>query len=328
MGGNHGGGLGIPANDDGRTALVWFHVDNQYASALVKELWLQYDLYKSGPVSTGLVIEPEVPAGEPTPKVTDHKYQRLPKDLGDGWTRYTVRKWITPQPASEWIKFTFETIEGEQGSVVIDNVWIGTHCALQGDQNHSEGYDFRDPPMPPNSPEPAFYCASSWYQGTQWECFGSCPPEWMPEVTDHEGVIAMPETPLPEVGEILVTFDDELDPEKSRHVFYQYDRYTAGGEVFSEEWLPPGTVIEDRVEQVEELDEGWERVMVSFDANPRPEVETIHFLMFANGEGSGPVAIDNLIFSAGWARVPPSIELVGKTAGPIEPAPPIVPAWW
>lgn len=326
MGGDHGRGLGIPLNEDGRTALVWFYVDNLYDPALVKELWIQYDLYKSGPVTTGLVIEPEVPAGKPTPKVTDHKYQRLPKDLGDGWTRYTVRKCITPQPDGEWIKFTFGTIEGEAGSVVIDNVWIGTHCSLYGDQNHSEGYNFREPHVPPNSPEPAFYCASSWYEGTQWECYGSYPPDWMPEVTDHQGVIGMPESPVPEAGEILITFDDQFNPDRSRHVFYQYDRYTAGGEVFSEEWLPPGTTIENRVEQVEELDEGWERVMVSFDVDPRPEWEAIHFMMLTTESPAGPVAIDNLIFSAGWAKVPPSFGFASKSSGPLA-TPPIAPLW-
>lgn len=330
MGGNHGRGLGIPENDDGQTALVWFYVGNQYTSALVKELWLQYDLYKSGQVETGLKIEGEAPDGEPTPTVSDHKYQRLPKDLGPGWKRYTVRKWITPQPSGEWIKFEFKTVEGWSGSVVIDNVWIGTHCELQNDTNHCEGHDFREPVAPPNPPEPAFYCASSWYEGTAWEMYGSWPPEWMPQVTDHEGVIGMPATPVPEVGEIVVTLDDQFDPDESRHLFYQYDRYTGGGEVYSEELVPPGTMIENRSENVEDLGDGWERVQVFLDVRPRPESETIHFMMFTTGGGAGPVAIDNLILSAGIASVPEGFSLEAKVIDPATPSSPAgpVPRWF
>jgi hypothetical protein len=328
MGGSHDRGLGIPANDDGRTALVWFRVDNQYASSLVKELWLQYDLYKSGPVATGLVIEPEVPAGEPTPQVTDHKFQRLPKDLGNGWTRYTVRKWITPQPASEWIKFEFTTIEGHTGSMVIDNVWIGTHCELLGDQNHCEGYGFDDPVLPP---DPGFYRAPSWSSGTEWDFYGGYPPQWMSTVGDHDGVIGIP-LGAPLSGEIAITIDDKFDPNEPRPAFYQYDRYTGGGLIFSDESASPGTVVENRTEIVEDLGGGWERVQVFLDLNPRPEWETVHFVLSASG--AEPAAIDNLILSAGMAH-PPMNErvMVAPSAReacmpqPEPPEPPVNVVW-
>ena len=45
-----------------------------------------------------------------------------------------------------------------------------------------------------------------------------------------------------------------------------------------------------------------ERVRVYLDVNPRPDVETVHFVLLTNGAGTGPVAIDNLIFCAGEAE--------------------------
>jgi hypothetical protein len=300
-GGSHGRVYGIPTNSHGKTGLLWFHVDNQYSSALVKELWVQYDIYRSGHADGTCSVDPEAPDGAPDPTVTNHKYQRLPRDLGGGWKRYTIRKWITPQPASEWIKFTLMTPAGYASSVMIDNVWIGAHCDLQGDKNHCEGYDFNDEYVPPDSPEPTFRCAPSWYGGTGWSSYGGYPPEWMASVTDHLGVVGIPAGP-PVSGDIEITIDDQFDPNEARPIYYKYNKHVLGGPITSEELFPPGTIIENRSEIVEDLGEGWECVEVFLDATPRPDWWTVHFMMSTTG--AGPVAIDNLILSAGMARTP------------------------
>jgi hypothetical protein len=312
-----GGGWGISGR--GKSGQLYFWIWNQYVQANVKEVWLQYDIYKQQGGATP-TIDPAWPVDTEPTSVKRNDRVRDSEDLGNGWTRITRGWFISPQPMWEIITIDAQTSEWVSGQVIIDNVWIGTHCEGNGEkQCHSEGYDYNRPFAPPDQPEPTFYCSSSWYGGTEWAFSGSAPLAWMPELTDHQGVLGIPPGSVGDFA-LTVTLSDAFDPDESRPIFYQYDRFVAGGEVYSEELLPPGTVIENRIEMVEEREEGWERVMVFLDANPRPDWESIRFTMFADGGGLDAVALDNVILSAGRASLairPSQLTPIG----PLEPAP-------
>ena len=312
--------IGLRPSNDAQEAEIVIHVDNE-ATLMVKNVLIQFDVKKSpGASFTTPKPEPEWEDDQQDRSVNSKK-SPAPKNLGNGWNRYG-RWWvISPQPKKEVIRIKLKTLAGGNNYIYIDNVWILTHCEQQSDSNHCEGHQFPGPFVPPDSPEPAFYYAGPWYEGTEWAAYGAYVPEWMPEVTDHQGVFGMPPGAAGD-GHLEITFDDQSDPSVSRHIFYQYDRYTGAGEVFTEDLLPPGTIIENREERVEELDEGWERVQVWFDANPQPDWEGIHFVMLS--PGADPVVIGNLIMCAGrpgplLGGVSPSEP--GDLATPISVAP-------
>jgi hypothetical protein len=321
------GAFGVPRNCNGDSATITFYIWNFYVEANVKEVWIQFDVLLDNAQIKREKVNASWPPEETDGKVSTDTDEWDSDTLEDGWQRLT-RVWvISPQPVVETFELELKTVNGLSGTALIDNVWIGTHCELQNQSNHAEGYYFHVPFAPPDQPVTIFDYSQPWYEGTQWTYGGSHPIEWMPELTDHETVIGLPASPMPQFTEMFITMDDEFDPERTRPISYQYDRYVGGGEVFTEEVVPPGTMVENRVEEVEELDEGWQRVRVSLDATPRPELETIHFMMFSTDGRSGPVAIDNLILSAGHARMPlfriepARVELVpGMTPGlPAEP---------
>jgi len=260
-----------------------------------KEIWIQYEYMFTGAIKGMELVLPD-----------KTKVRRKTKDSEDkhhdgNWHLRTIGYQLDPQPEWEAIRFTTYT-----GCMWIRNLKFGSHCMKKWWCDGSgEGYFFDIPGWPPES---GYSDLPDGYDYTQWARDGSYPPEWMPAVTDHEGVIGMPGGGgAPAEGVLTARLDSIEEPQGVRHCCYQFDFYAAeGGGVFWEELLPPGTTVEDRQDGVEELFDGWQRATITFDATPPPDWVEFHWYMVADPAG-GPVAIDNLIMSsaAGEDESPP-----------------------
>ena len=285
----HQGVMGVQGA--GQKGSVVFWVWNGEGNNSEKNLWVQFDCY----VYNGGVAGPSCTAGPPANSVGFDGLPRQHQDIGNGWTRHW-REWtIKPQPLFEEIEFTMATA-ASGGTAVIDNVYICAHCSNEDPNGKVCAFNLAEEVWPP---EPVYVCAPPGCEATAWDISGSCPPGWMPELANHEGVIGLPGG-LPADGVLEVWVDDLAELEGTKHVACQFDFYMAeGGFITWEPQLPPGTVIENFQEYIYEQEDGWKRCLLKFDVSPPADWEVFRWFMFTE-PGSGPVAIDSLIFSSGF----------------------------
>jgi hypothetical protein len=229
----------------------------------------------------------------------------------NGSTTYTYNFVITPQPKSEWIYITLKTGSNGLSFIFMDNLDIKTECKKKDreqetpqeppppdekqDKSQSHYYWFETPAWPP----PAVYTVlPAWYEDTFWDRFGSFPPVWLPGITDHEGVYGLPGGFVAD-GQLAVHLDDQPEPVNIavEYVAYQFDFYNAsGGGIWWEPVMPPECVIVNAVEELEELENGWQRAHLTFEVMPPPAWQELHWSMFTDGRG-GPVGIDHVVMS-------------------------------
>jgi len=318
MGGEHGGAWGLDWGRDQYGTLT-VRVDNVLILSNIKYVWVRYEAHTAGDAWVAT-----------TNKTSDGSRRSRfradeEEDLGDGWRRRSYQYVITPQPEWEEVTFMFHTGPGF-GSCAIDNLYIGTHCYYVGYSNTSEAHDMSDDKVWP--PIPVWNFAPPWYEGTEWDRWGSSPPQTMSAVTDHVDVLGLPGG-LDENGTVTVRLDDLDQPDKTQPVCYQFDCYRAeGGSVSWYEELPSGSYVVDRQETVTAIGDGWERVKIRFVAEPRSDWIRFRWNLSTTYGRSGPVAIDNLIMSYG--KIPnfevtepegPKTPVGPVPSKPVEPAP-------
>lgn len=293
----HQGVMGVQGPGQMGSVVIW--VWNGEGDNSEKHVWLQYDSY----TNQGAISGPSLTAGPPADSVGFHTPPPDPVDLGGGWSRHW-REWtIKPQPFYEEIEFRMGTVPsgGSSAAAVIDNVQVGSHC--------------ENPPNPPNGkvcafnmtedvwpPDPVYVvCSSPGYEATTWGVAGGYPPEWMPGITDHEGVIGVPPLGVPSDGMVELWVDDLGEPSGLKHVACQFDFYAAEGGVIA--WdppeLPPGSLVQNYQEYIYELPNGWQRCLLKLDVSPPPDWEIFRWHIFAD-EFSGPMAIDSTMVSSGF----------------------------
>jgi hypothetical protein len=229
----------------------------------------------------------------------------------DGSVTCTWEHEITPTIRFEDIAITSKTGADDENYVFIDNLRIDAEGEPkdkppqqpnvppeQKDKSQSRYYYFSSPEWPP---VPHYSVLPTWHEGALWDRFGSSPPEWLPDVTDHHGVIGLPEG-VPGDGQLMVHFDDQAEPAGREYVSCQFDYFTGGGWLWWQPVMPPESVIENMHEEVEGLENGWMRVYLTFDVTPPPAWQGFHW-SFTTNERSGPVAIDNFVMSSStwWA---------------------------
>ncbi len=287
--GGRTGVMGVKGS--GKRGSVTFWVWNGMAENSKKHLWVQYDSYVSGGSIGGpsATFGPDEQRAGPGGFSVPHPAQ----DLGGGWKRHW-RQWeIEPQPAFEEITFTFGTLPAG-GTAVIDNLHIGTHC----EGNDHKGDCMAHDNAVPGPPEPVWTDTWPGHGGATVSLTGGFPPDWMPGLTSHDGVLGLPGG-MPADGTVALWADDYGDPTGNRHVACQFDFYMAdGGAVI---WTPetsPGSVIENYRESIHDIGDGWQRAIVRWDVTPPGDWKQIRWDMFTDPL-SGPVAIDSMIFSSG-----------------------------
>jgi hypothetical protein len=294
------------------TATLTAHVFNTDSLAEKQHVVITADIMACDPTDDAWNVVVQPPPGEDTrppaaftPQVTGETAN------ADGSLHCTWEMDLVPVPPFENVTFTLKTGSGAGSFIFIDNITIDTTGEPKDKSTEPEGV----PPEQTEKSEAAYYYFNStewppeahyevlptWYEGTLWDRLGTFPPEWLPEVTDHRGVLGLPGE-FPADGKLMVHFDDEAELDGREHVSCQFDRYSGGGTVFCEPVLPPESAIENLHEEVEVLEAGWERVHLTYDVVPPPAWQEVHWLMFANGSG-GAVAIDNFAMSSStwWA---------------------------
>ncbi len=291
----HGGAWGVVQREhaEDQSGSISFKIDNKHQLYL-KKITVEYDALEvsGGEVSGGVRLD-----------CSNHKAwgAKQPTKKGKGaaggqWKRYVWVGYIYPQPEEEEIVFYFKTDKKNQGGMaLVDNVDIVTICLKRTrPKGYVYGYHFGSDLWPP---DPYMEDREDWSVGTVWDAYGSHPPEWMPELTDHEGVFGLPAGIEPADGVLAVQCDDLAEPEGIKRVACQYSCYTAeGGMVTCEVETPPGTTIENLQEYAVDRGDGWERRLVTFDVTPPPDWERFNFVMFSEPSG-GPVAVDDLVVS-------------------------------
>ncbi len=110
------GVLGLPASGQGFSET---DIDNDPRPGWIKIYWMQYSWFQGNQRDVG---------GTPllVPGSRLRNVQRRVETLGNGWFRETVEYLIVPQPADEKFRFDFRGLGN--GAVAIDDVFVGTHC--------------------------------------------------------------------------------------------------------------------------------------------------------------------------------------------------------
>ncbi len=313
MGGRQGV---IGVSGGGKSGTLTIRVDNLYCPPSVKKVWLQFDSYCN---QAGIAWGLRVPSGEngSTKTETSRDVERL----SDGWVRHTYEYEIDPQPAWEEFHCRFATAESG-GECAIDNLSISTQCELEepDDDGVGLGFDFPQPEWPPY---PSFENDPNWYDYPEWDRYG-WEPDWMPGLTDHEGVIGLPGGEVPQDGGLVMRWGDSPEPEGEKYVRYEFDFYAEGGGIYWEESVSPGSYVEGRKESIKELEYGWAHATIDLVVSPAPEWHQMTWHMFAGGRRGGPVAIDNLIVST-TSQPPRFVKPTPLKLDAIEPVVPAVP---
>lgn len=282
-------------------ALV-FDIDNTKINSLKKFVRLEYEALTHG----GGVAGP--PTVDSPPGSAERPAGQAGDLMPDGAAHYVFTWVIDPQPDKERITIPIRTGAHADDYAYVDNVKIFTKCyprdwiedpndpdfpwyKLQTGQSHVHYFDA--PGFPPN----AYYEAlPDEYDDESWSVGGGLIPQWLPGVTDHIGVMGLPGG-FSESTQFGVHLDDEAEPNGVEYVAYQFDFYAAeGGTVTWQPLVPPGCLIENFHEEVDEVGEGWQRVYITFEAVPPPEWLELHWSLTTSGRG-GPVVIDNVITS-------------------------------
>jgi hypothetical protein len=215
------------------------------------------------------------------------------------WATYTYEWTISPQPKWEYITIRFRT--GESGGrVAISQVYAWTHCNYQEEKGQFYGTYFDTPAWPP---EPVCEGRTPEHSPPEWDRYGAAMPEWIPVLTDHEGVMGMPPG-MPAEGEVVLICDDVAEPEGIKHVAWQFDYFCQeelGAGILWGLELPPGTETSNHQQAIDELDNGWRRCRMTFDASPPPDWEIFHWWLMTS-EFSDTVAIDNVMVGTGAPR--------------------------
>lgn len=320
-----GGRQGVIGLDGGgQSGSLTVRVDNLYCEPSVKKVWLQFDSYCN---QAGIAWGLRVPSGQngSTRTQTSRDVERLP----DGWVRHTYEYEIDPQPAWEEFHCRFATADSG-GQCAIDNLSISTECELEQPDGDDLGFGF-DFPVPEWPPYPTFENDPNWFYPPGWDRYGA-EPDWLPGLTDHEGVWGLPGGEYPEDGGLVMEWSVQPQPEGERYIHYEFDFYMAeGGGVYWEEMVSPGSYIESQQESIEELDNGWMRARLDLVVSPPPAWHQISWHMFTEGGRGGPVAIDNVTASTSsepprFVRVKPQmLEVVDAGAPPVPLQP--VPSW-
>ncbi|MBU0639554.1 MAG: hypothetical protein KKB50_11870 [Planctomycetes bacterium] len=286
------------------TGTLTIRVNNVRYQPNEKILWIQYDYDGYGAAWKPGALE--------LPPNTKAKKQLDDKDTfhHGNWHRRTIRYVITPQP--EWEDLKFEVLSG---TLRIDNLKIGSHCQHSyGCYGGTDSYFFDVPVWPPES---GYEDLPDGYGPTQWDRYGVNPPEWLPAVTDHAGVMGLPGGGMPTDGVLAARLDGIEAPDGVQQVCCQFDFYMAeGGLIGWEEEASPGAMIENRQENITELHEGWFRLAITFDVTPPPDWVDFRWYVFTE-PSAGPVAIDNVAMSFAFAE--PEGPEQGGPAGFVEP---------
>lgn len=281
-----------------------FHTDSP---AEKQHVVIAADLRTNDPAANAWNVVVRPPSGDestPSPAHRPLVVQATPNP--DGSFTCIWEQDLTPVSRYEDLAFTLKTGASGDDYVFVDNVTITAvgrpkdkplqdlHAPPeQQDRSQSHYFYFSSPEWPP---APHYEVLPTWYEGTSWECLGACPSEWLADAAGHHGVIGLPGG-FPADTQLAVHFDGPAEPAGREHVSYQFDYYAGGGWLWWQPELPPGVVIENAREVVEELENGWRRVGLTFDATPPPAWQGFRWFLSAT-ESSGPVVIDNLAMSS------------------------------
>ncbi|HNQ22963.1 MAG TPA: hypothetical protein PKK06_07710 [Phycisphaerae bacterium] len=295
-----------------QTAVLTARLFNTYSPAEKQQVVITADIMTDDPTGNAWNVVVQPPSGDELTPPAAHQPQTVHATANpDGSIKYTWEQDITPLVQFEDIAITLKTGTSGDAYIFIDNLTIDTVGQPkdkplqepnvppeQQDKSQSQYYYFSSPEWPP---APHYDVLPTWHGGTLWDRFGSYPPEWLAEVTDHHGAIGLPGG-FPSDGQLMVHFDDQAEPGGREHVSYQFDYYTGGGGLWWEPVVPPESLIENTHEEIEELEDGWLRVHLTFDVLPPPAWQEFHWFLSAS-ESSGPVAIDNFAMSSStwWA---------------------------
>ena len=257
-----------------------------------------------------VVVQP-APGDELAPEAAHRPQVSHATQNPDGSVKYTWEHNITPVVRFQDVTLTLKTGAGIDNYVFVDNLTIDTEGkpkdkplprpdvpVEQKDKSQSQYYYFSSPEWPP---VPHYTVLPTWHAGTWWERFGSCPPDWLPDVAGHHGVIGLPGGASAD-GHLMVHFDDQAEPAGREYVSCQFDYFSEGGWLWWQPVMPPETAIENMHEEIEALEEGWMRVYLTFEVTPPPAWQDFHW-SFSASDRSGPVVIDNFAMSGStwWA---------------------------
>ena len=300
-----------------KTVELWFHVYNTIDRGQKKRITIRADIRTNDPARNRPGAVSRTPGRpdsfkEPPEHQPSKPPSQQPVDPNDpnGPQTWTWEFEIKPQPKVEDVKITLKTGRNTDDFITIDNVKIETECTpkdkpqsktnappAQKDKSQSHYTffpDYLDPYWYP--PRENLSVLPSWYEGTEWWRGGSFLPDWMPAVTDHIGVVGLPGG-FAANGLLAVRLDDQPEPAGVEYVAYQFDVYTGGGMLWWEPVMPPECVVQNLVEAIDELENGWQRVALEFEVTPPPAWQELHWYMATDAGRSGPVAIDNLVMS-------------------------------
>lgn len=295
-----------------QTAVLTGHLSNSYSPAEQQHIVISADILANDPADDAWSVVVRPPDGDGLRPAAAHRPQLvdvLPNP--DGSLHYTWEHGLTPVIETADVVVTMKTGTSPDSYIFVDNLAIeltgepkdrsledpGAPPEHQ-DKSRAQYYYFSRPEWPP---EALYEVLPTWHVAAMWERLGTYPPEWLPEVTDHRGVLGLPGG-FPADGELTVHLDGQADPAGRERVSYQFDYYNEGGTVLWEPMVPPESVIENLQETTEPLADGWQRVRLSFDVAPPAAWHDLHWLL-STSELSGPVTIDNFTLSSStwWA---------------------------
>ncbi|MFH1748540.1 MAG: hypothetical protein ABIG44_16015 [Planctomycetota bacterium] len=295
-----------------QTAVLTGHLSNGYSPAEVQQIVISADILANDPADDAWSVVVWPPDGDGLRPPAAHQPQLvdvLPNP--DGSLHYTWEQSLMPVVETADVVITLKTGTSGDSYVFIDNLAIeltgqpkdrslddpGAPSEHQ-DKSRAQYYYFDRQEWPP---EALYEVLPMWHMEATWGQAGTFPVEWMPEVTDHRGVLGLPGG-FPADAELMVHLDGQAGAADRERVSYQFDYYSEGRALWWEPLVSPESTIENHQEVIEPLEDGWQRVRLSFDVVPSPTWHELRWLLSTN-ELSSPVVIDNFTLSSStwWA---------------------------
>ena len=295
-----------------QTAVLTGHLSNSYSPAEEQQIVISADIQANDFAEDAWSVVVRPPDGDGLRPAASHQPQLV--DVApnpDGSLHCTWEQGLTPVSETADVVVTLKTGASGDSYIFVDNLALeltgqpkdrsledpGAPPEHQN-QSRAQYYYFDRPEWPP---EALYEVLPTWHVATMWGNVGTYPAEWMPEVTDHRGVLGLPGG-FPADAELSLHLEGQADAIERERVSYQFDYYNDGGILWWEPMVPPESVIENVQEVVEPLEDGWQRVHLNFDVVPPAAWHDLHWLL-STSEFSGPAVIDNFTLSSStwWA---------------------------
>ncbi len=294
-----------------QTATLTGHMTNTYNPAEKQQITVSADImaYDLAEDAWSVVVRPDSDGVKPPAAHRPVVVETLPN--ADGSVHCTWELGLTPVPESADVVITMQTGTSVDSFIFIDNLAIEltgepkdeslesvTAPPEYQDQSRAQYYYFERDDWPP---EALYEVLPTWHAGTTWDRFGSYPPEWLPEVADHAGVLGLPGGSVAD-GELVMHLEGQADAIDRERIACQFDYFNEGGIVLWDAAVPPECVIENLQETIVPLEDGWQRVRLSYDVVPPALWHDMHWVM-STDDLSSQVAIDNFVTSSStwWA---------------------------